>query len=63
MNVYTTGQIAKALDADRDHVSYAIRKSNIQPIGRAGNVRLFSKEAVEPVRQFLERKKGGNREG
>jgi len=53
----TTGQIAKEIGEDRDRVSYAIRKTALKPIGRAGMVRLFGPDAVERVRQFLNAKR------
>ena len=57
MNVLTVGDIAKELGVDRDAVTYAVRKANIEPVGRAGIVRLFSGSAVETVRQFIQSKR------
>jgi hypothetical protein len=57
MNFLTVGDIAKELDIDRDAASYAIRKANIQPVGRAGIVRLFSDSTVEIVKNFINSKK------
>ena len=54
MNFLTTGDIAKQLHQDRDAVSYALRKLNTQPIGRAGQVRLFPSSSIEQVREFIE---------
>jgi hypothetical protein len=54
MPYVTTGDIAKETDTDRDQVSYALRKSGVEPIGRAGIVRLFPTSAVATVREFLE---------
>lgn len=64
MNFVTTGDITKkvratGVQADRDAVSYALRKAGVEPIGRAGIVRLFSESAVDSVREFLERKRQG----
>ena len=56
MNLLTTGAIARRLDVDRDSVSYAIRKLRIKPAGVAGNVRVFSREALVAVQEFLESK-------
>ena len=53
MLVLTTGQIATELGEDRDRVSYAIRKAGVQPIGRAGLVRLFPQSAIDAVKGFL----------
>jgi len=56
MIVLTTGQIAEQLGEDRDRVSYAIRKAGVQPIGRAGPVRLFPQGAVATIKNFLSAK-------
>ena len=56
MLVLTTGQIAEQIGEDRDRVSYAIRKAGVQPIGRAGLVRLFPQTAIDPVITFLDAK-------
>ena len=56
MKFLTTGEIAKRLNVDRDTVSYALRKMQIKPNGRAGLVRVFTEEAVEKIRQFIENK-------
>jgi hypothetical protein len=53
MLVLSTGQIAEQIGEDRDAVSYAIRKAGVQPVGRAGLVRLFPQSAVETIRTFL----------
>jgi len=53
MVVLSTGQIAEQVNEDRDRVSYAIRKTGVKPIGRAGIVRLFPQSAVSTVREFL----------
>ncbi len=57
MLVLSTGQIAEQVGADRDRVSYAIRKAGVKPIGRAGMVRLFSESAVAAVKDFLDTKR------
>jgi len=62
MNFVTVGDIAKKLDVDRDAVSYAIRKTKIQPVGRAGIVRLFPGTALTTVKKFINFK-GRNRKG
>ncbi len=53
MLVLTTGQIAEQIGSDRDRVAYAIRKARVEPVGRAGMVRLFPQSAVGIVREFL----------
>jgi len=60
MDIITVGDIAKELNVDRDAVTYAIRKAGIEPVGRAGIVRLFSGSEVETVRQFLKVKRQYN---
>ena len=57
MDILTVGDIASKLNVDRDAVSYAIRKTNTQPVGRAGIVRLFSATAVATVRDFISSKR------
>lgn len=65
MDIYTTGDIAHKLEADRDAVAYALRKSHVEPIGRAGLVRLFPDSALDTVRDFLQSKRrpANRREG
>jgi hypothetical protein len=60
MLVLSTGQIAEEIGEDRDRVSYAIRKAGVQPVGRAGLVRLFPQSAVTTIKNFLDRKGGAN---
>jgi len=62
MDLMTVGDIAKKLDIDRDAVSYAIRKTNTQPVGRAGIVRLFSGSTLATVRDFISSKRRSGRE-
>lgn len=40
--IYTTGDIAKRLGMSRSSVIYAIDRARIEPVHRAGIVRLFS---------------------
>ena len=53
----STGQIAAEIGEDRDRVSYAIRKAGVQPVGRAGMVRLFPQSAVAIIKSFLDAKR------
>lgn len=53
MVLLTSGQIAEQVGEHRDRVAYVLRRAEIQPIGRAGIVRLFGPDAVEKVRTFL----------
>ena len=56
MDFLTTGDIAKKLGTDRDAVAYALRKTNVEPAGRAGLVRLFPGDALATVQIFLNSK-------
>ena len=62
MDIMTVGDIAQKLKVDRDAVSYAIRKTNTRPVGRAGIVRLFSDTAVEAVSEFINSKRQSKKE-
>ncbi len=55
MDFLTTGDIAEKLNVDRDVVCYALRKARVQPVGRAGQVRLFSATAIKIVEHHLEK--------
>ncbi len=69
MLVLSSGQLTREVSklagepVDQDEVLYAIRKAGIQPVGRAGIVRLFPESAVVAVRDFLaaKRRKTGTR--
>ncbi len=59
----SSGQMAENLrkqlgqDVSRDQVNYAILRTGIQPIGRAGRVRLFPPGAVATIKEFLRQKR------
>ncbi len=63
MSVLSTGQVAREIarqvghPIDRDEVAYAVRKLHIQPVGRAGLVRLFAPDVVDAVQAFLTSKR------
>lgn len=57
MKFETTGSIARKLGIDRDVVNYALRKGRVNPIGRAGIVRLFEPGAVGVVRKMIASKR------
>jgi len=57
MNLVTTGDIAQRLKVDRDAVAYALRKGKVQPVGKAGLVRLFPETALLAVKDFLSSKR------
>ena len=61
MKLLTTGEIAKQLNVDRDTVSYALRKLKIKPSSRAGQVRIFSENALVAVKKFLNSRKDAKR--
>jgi hypothetical protein len=51
----TPGVIAEELDAPLNRVLYVLQKRShvIKPIGRAGVLRLYDRDAVEAVREEL----------
>jgi hypothetical protein len=49
----TPGVIAEEVDKPLSRVLYALRKLGVQPIGRAGILRLYDAAAVEAVRQAI----------
>jgi hypothetical protein len=51
----TPGVIAAELGAPLTKVLYILRTRPIEPIGRAGILRLYDREAVALVRKALER--------
>jgi hypothetical protein len=53
----TSGQIAEQVGCHRDEISNALRSLDIQPLGRAGIVRLFAPGVAEEIRAYLERKR------
>jgi len=60
----SVGEIARRLGEPVWRIEYLIRARNISPIGRAGNARIFSEEAVSFIASELrriDREKGGVR--
>ena len=57
MDFLTTGDISNRLNVDRDIACYVLRKTRVQPVGRAGQVRLFSSTALKIVEHHLENRK------
>ena len=53
----TSGDIARKCDVDISSVNYALRRIKEEPIGIAGNARLFSKDTIGRVQQFLRDKR------
>jgi len=49
----TPGVIADELGVPLSRVLYVLRQRRIKPIGRAGIIRLYDREAVETVRAEL----------
>jgi len=58
MNFLTVSDISRILEVDRDAVAYAIRKAQIEPMGRAGLVKLFPTTTLDTVRAFIKKKEG-----
>ena len=61
MGFLTTGKIAQETGEDLCTVSYALRRLRIQPLGRAGQVRIFPESAINQVREFLASKPHRNK--
>lgn len=51
--VPTVGEIARRHNTTIHRVEYAIRAYDIQPVGWAGNARVFSEEAVRRIGEIL----------
>ena len=51
--MYTSGDIARCLDANVNRVRYLLATRDIRPIGRAGMVRLYAESAIEAVAREL----------
>jgi hypothetical protein len=49
------GEIARRLQEPLHRVEYVIRARGIQPIGTAGNARVFTETAVERIQSELKR--------
>lgn len=61
LDLYTTGDAAKRLNVPRHVVAHAIERDAIEPVARAGIVRLFSAkqwpEIVKAVRVLQSRRR------
>lgn len=61
VNLFTVSDAARRLGVSRQDVSYAIGRDGIEPVGRAGLVRLFSidqwTEVVKAVRLLEARRR------
>jgi len=53
-NLRTPGEIARALGVPLHRVTYCLNTRPIQPVRRAGVVRLYGPDAVEAVRKVLD---------
>ena len=51
----TVGTIARRLNRPIHRVEYVIRSREIGPTGRAGNLRVYSEQAVETIAAELDR--------
>ena len=54
-SVLTVGEIIRRLNAPLHRVQYVIQTRDIQPVGRAGNVRIFSEADVSFIASELRR--------
>lgn len=52
-DLFTVGDISRELDNPRHRVTYAIDKLGLNPVTRAGIIRLFSREQVDEIRATL----------
>ena len=53
MHFTTAAQIAKHFNVSRDRVSYVLASQRIEPVARAGLVRLYRPDTIERVRDAL----------
>ena len=53
MKLFTVGDIARKLRISRNNVHYLLLVAHVEPVQRAGHIRLFAPEAVEAARQVL----------
>ena len=53
----TVGEISRQLGSPIHRIEYLIRSRKIQPIERAGNLRVFSDKVLQILRNELEPKK------
>lgn len=51
----TVGQIAQQFNRPIHQITYVIRSLGIQPVGRAGHMRVFDEAAVEKIGHELTR--------
>ncbi len=49
----TVGEIARRLNEPVHRIEYVLRTRDIQPIGMAGNARVYAEEDVERIAAFL----------
>jgi len=49
----TVGEIARRLNEPVHRIEYVLRTRDIQPIGMAGNARVYTEEDVERIAAFL----------
>jgi hypothetical protein len=54
-NLVTSGDIAEALDRDAGRVRHVLdTRRDIRPVGRAGIVRVYTRDVIKRVRSELE---------
>ena len=54
MQMFTVGELARRAGVPVHRVTYVIETRGIEPLGRAGQARVFSQEAAEQVLQELQ---------
>lgn len=54
----TVGRLAAEVPASMQQVKYLLQKHNVQPIGRAGILRLYDQQAVQTIRDALRPQEG-----
>ena len=57
LDFLTATQIAKRINATGERVRHVLRSREIEPVARAGGVRLFDTEACDRVRTEIEQMK------
>ena len=53
----TIGELAKRLGCEIHQAQYLVTSRNIEPIQRAGNLRIFSEDTVNILREELQSRK------
>lgn len=54
-HLYTLGELARRLNVQANRLDYAIRRYGIEPVARAGILRLFSEDQIEQIASAIRR--------